>query len=310
MKKCSSCSGAANHDDIDLRIRNLQKKNDLLTQSVLSLVTQLTDSRDRSATQRNLQALIPRLTRIVGGTEVARGMYAESCLIGTRNWNGTISWFCTGVLIDRTTVLSAAHCINSTASSFVVALNLESMFVDLSHSDTEIIDVRKVVVHPNYYTHRQGAHDIAVLVLQEAAITTPVRLATTVQINQAESVRLVGFGNNDKNSSKGFGIKREVLVDIKSLRRNNQDNLNQDEAKYGFDSDLEFIAGGEGKDSCNGDSGGPAYIEVDGQRFLAGLTSRAVKNYSHICADGGVYTRVDMHQNFIASVQSAGQFFF
>lgn len=303
MGKCTSCADDS-HKFEDNVIKNLQRKNELLANSLLELTTYLTQTNKRGNTSAPLQKLIPELQRIVGGVAVEEGEFPECCLIGNRNANGTISWFCTGVLVDSKTVLSAAHCINAEKSSFVVALNLESIFKDIANNDTEIIDVRRVVVHPNYSTHRLNANDMAVLILQEEAKTKPVKVATSKQLKDAKQVKLVGFGNNDMASTKGFGVKRKVDVDIVSLRRTEEDNLNQDEAQHEFDSDLEFVAGGNGFDSCNGDSGGPAYIEIKGKRYVAGLTSRAAANYDNICGDGGVYTRVDVQADFIKEAKS------
>ena len=64
----------------------------------------------------------------------------------------------------------------------------------------------------------------------------------------------------------------------------------------------EIVAGGNGVDSCNGDSGGPAYVEVDGEVQLAGATSRATKNFTQPCGDGGIYTRVDRYVDWIRQV--------
>ena len=74
------------------------------------------------------------------------------------------------------------------------------------------------------------------------------------------------------------------------------------EEVLGFEGDLEFVAGGAGFDSCNGDSGGPAYIDVAGQRVVAGLTSRGTETARNPCGEGGIYTRVDVHLNFIRNV--------
>jgi secreted trypsin-like serine protease len=56
------------------------------------------------------------------------------------------------------------------------------------------------------------------------------------------------------------------------------------------------------KDSCKGDSGGPAYIDVDGEWQLAGATSRGTCKARRICGDGGIYTRVHAYVDWIESV--------
>jgi len=137
------------------------------------------------------------------------------------------------------------------------------------------------------------------MILRRRANVTPVRLATAEEFLAAQETTLVGFGNDDILSTRGFGIKREVTVPILKTGDDASDDL---EEELGFDPDLEFVAGGEGFDSCNGDSGGPAYITVGGDRVAAGLTSRATETARNPCGDGGIYTRVDMHAAFIRRI--------
>ena len=112
----------------------------------------------------------------------------------------------------------------------------------------------------------------SVIILRKPATTAPAPIASAAELNAATRVTLVGFGNDDIQSTKGFGVKRIVEVDMVSIRRASTDNLDADEQKFGYESDLEFVAGGNGFDTCNGDSGGPVYISVGGVTKVAGLT--------------------------------------
>ncbi len=94
----------------------------------------------------------------------------------------------------------------------------------------------------------------------------------------------------------GFGIKREVVVQMNAVRKTDEEDLSAAESTLGFNSFTEFVAGrkGSGMDSCNGDSGGPAYIFVgEDQRKVAGATSRATAERTDNCGDGGIYVRID-----------------
>jgi hypothetical protein len=42
-----------------------------------------------------------------------------------------------------------------------------------------------------------------------------------------------------------------------------------------------------------------AMVIVDGIRKLAGLTSRATKGAINPCGEGGIYSRIDVHIDFI-----------
>jgi endonuclease G len=237
--------------------------------------------------------------RIVGGTDVAEGQYPECALIGQKHANGTTTWFCTGALIHPRVVLTAGHCFDPAEGAIpnVVALSCVDMN---SLSKAEIVPAKACVQHPSYPS--TGLSDLSVIVLRREAKTKPIVVASTPELVKAEETTLVGFGNSDFKSTRGFGRKREVDVEITHLRRSTNDDLDDAEEQFGFESDLEFTAGGEGFDSCNGDSGGPAYIRVGSGLRLAGLTSRAFEHATRPCGDGGIYTRVDVHREFIAGV--------
>ena len=74
-----------------------------------------------------------------------------------------------------------------------------------------------------------------------------------------------------------------------------------DDACLSFDKDCqpeaaphgEFIAGGDGTDTCDGDSGGPIYGYMHGRYHLLGITSRAVRPSKTHCGDGGIYIQFD-----------------
>jgi endonuclease G len=256
---------------------------------------------ERNLRNRNAETLAKRIDRIVGGRPVKPGRYPECCLIGESFSNRTQRWFCTGVLIHPRIVVTAAHCHTPPElRANIVALRAENQ--DLL-ANAELRSARRTRINPKY--PQTGLNDIAVLILRRASTIQPVPIASSAEINTANAVMLVGFGNDDINSTRGFGIKRVVNVPIISIRRNPGQNLDTDEQMFGYESDLEFVAGGNGFDSCNGDSGGPAYIRVGGVRKLAGLTSRGTKTATNPCGDGGIYTRIDVHMDFIRNVACA-----
>jgi hypothetical protein len=70
----------------------------------------------------------------------------------------------------------------------------------------------------------------------------PALLATAAQLATAQTVHLVGFGYNDAQLPKGFGVKRGVRVPIGAVKRSAADSLTQFEALTGFHADYEFVA--------------------------------------------------------------------
>ncbi|MBP9222782.1 MAG: trypsin-like serine protease [Verrucomicrobiales bacterium] len=269
--------------------------------STRSLVRSSGDSLDQCE-RSSPAALALRSTRIIGGEETNR--FPHCAFIGRRTGSARPeewSWFCTGVLINPRVVLSAAHCQPSAPD--VVALNSRGLH-DLGNR-VEKIGILKSIVPDRYgRTGRIANYDIAIYILESPAGTAPVNAASASDLQNARQVTLAGFGRDDISSSRGFGVKREVTVDIRSLRRGHE-NLDREEALYGFESDDEFVAGSPVMDSCNGDSGGPAYIadpRNPNEWLVAGLTSRSTADSLSACGDGGVYTRIDSHWDWIVEV--------
>jgi hypothetical protein len=53
----------------------------------------------------------------------------------------------------------------------------------------------------------------------------------------------------------------------------------------------EIVVGGAGVDTCAGDSGGPLYLPVEGDFWLAGLATRGLPDAA--CGAGGIFLRTD-----------------
>ncbi|HKS26485.1 MAG TPA: serine protease [Pyrinomonadaceae bacterium] len=258
---------------------------------------------ERDVRARNAERLVRVMTRIVGGTPVGVGDFPECCLVGQMFGNGAFGWFCTGVLVHPRIVLTAAHCHDTpqSQSGVVVALNAENKD---QLGNAEIIRASRVRIHPNY-REATAVNDIAVIILAQSAVTPPVPIANSNELADATNTRLVGFGHEDLAGTRGFGVKRRVDVPITNLRRSQDDDLDEAELDLGFESDLEFTAGGQGFDTCNGDSGGPAYILVGNGRKVAGLTSRPFRILNTLCGEGGIYTRIDANMNFVRQVAAS-----
>jgi endonuclease G len=241
-------------------------------------------------------AMPSELHRIVGGDLVPPGGIPTCCCIGDAT-----RWFCTGVVVAPTVVLTAAHC-GHNITRVMVGGNKVSPSPD---SDARLIAVRAVRVHPGYRPSPYNENDITVLILASPANVTPVPLATIEQLRAATEVELVGFGYNDPQRPLGFGVKRRVTAPLGPVKLSPQDDFGQLPSLFGFHPDYELVAGrkGLGRDTCNGDSGGPAYIrDSAGRLAVAGLTSRATREAAVNCGDGGIYVRPDMFRAWINEV--------
>jgi secreted trypsin-like serine protease len=230
----------------------------------------------------NAKQLIPDRRRIVGG--IPTSDYPDCVAVGTDT-----GWCCTGTLVSPNVVVTAGHCVKGGCASRVFL----GEDVEAQQAGT-VISVRQAVSHPGYNPQSE-TNDIAVLILSNDADSEPRAIASGEALNAATSVRLAGYGNTDVYSSGGYGKRRMVDVPLASA-----------DPRYGADPDTEFVAGAPflDRDSCNGDSGGPAFVQFGRKWYLAGATSRGTRTANPIrkCGDGGIYTRVGVFDDWIRSV--------
>lgn len=233
----------------------------------------------------NAAQLIEDTNRIVGG--VPTNEFPDCVAVGSAG-----GWCCTGTLVARNVVVTAGHCRGGCSSRIFIGKNVAL--------PGEIVNVASAVRHPAY--GQGGKHnDLAVLILaRDVTSVNPRRIATSAMVNNVTSVRVVGYGNTDPESTTGYGIRRMVDVPVASASCSTV----QAQTKYGCDAGLELVAGKPllNKDSCNGDSGGPIYIKSGATWYVAGATSRATNNSTRPCGDGGIYVRLDKYATWIRSV--------
>ncbi len=199
-------------------------------------------------------------------------------------WPGTVGIVregrlrCTGTAINPRVVVTAAHCVE-----YVTGPSRVRVYIGEGAEGSLVTGQYKVTrfaYSPLYARHDTGWNDVAYLLLDTAfdlpldayvpVLTNPEEIAEVLQLGKPST--LVGFGLREDG---GNGLKFEVEAPIVAIGSN------------------EVSIASDGKDTCTGDSGGPAYAQLgSGEWRVYGVTSRAIALQSP-CGAGGIYGRMD-----------------
>ncbi len=177
-----------------------------------------------------------------------------------------ISQLCTATLVGQRTVITAAHCIQP---------DKEHIF----YLGSDGYSPEEIVVHPQWNPDPQSlANDIAVLRLDHAPGIAPSVISRTAP-SVGMLVTLIGYGVTAE------GLKD---ADVKRIATNTIHEV--------FEKRFNIAGTGGGTgNTCHGDSGGPAFAEVEGQEVQVGVTSAGMGE----CGTLGYETRVDAYLDWL-----------
>jgi secreted trypsin-like serine protease len=217
--------------------------------------------------------------KIVGGTAVPDGKYPFIAALLNTNFGSTTfqQQFCGGTLIDKDSVLTAAHCVFGESAAPLRATVGRTV---LDSNQGQKRKVSKIFIHPLYNPGQNDAYDAAVLTLSgNVSGIAPIKLATSNQDfleTPGHNAAVAGWGNTIAQPAGGSAGSsfpnrmREAQVPL----------VSDAEAKkvYGnlFISPVMVAAGKTGKDTCQGDSGGPMFAKVNSGYTQIGITSWGV----------------------------------
>lgn len=186
----------------------------------------------------------------------------------------TDSSICGGVLLNSTTIITAAHCVFQ-ANNVKCYLNV----VNRMHLPQPLVPLG-IFIHPQY-DNVALHHDLAILKI------TPIHVSTFIEILR-EPLPI-----DTPVVVRGWGMQRDGKLSI-SLRDVHVKIQTPESCSYKYGPDfvqqLQVCAGDTISDFCVGDSGGPLIYK---DKFLVGIVSYTGQQ----CADGkpSVYTKLSSY---------------
>lgn len=220
---------------------------------------------------------------IIGGdvVQVSDPAAYSTVALMSINANQKTSPRCTGTLISKNLVLTAAHCVDRIKPAKVI-ISFSTEVTENFNPET-MRKVKAIKAHDRYGLGSR-LNDVALIVIEDVAPAT----AKSIEILEpkynlvvGQSMLLAGFGvTDDKNQTAPTALQQVRVKLVKILDTILVTNQT------------------EGGGACNGDSGGPAYLEKNNQLYVYGIT-RGPHDGANNCRQYGEYTYASKFKEFI-----------
>ena len=235
---------------------------------------------------------------ILGGTNAGRNEYPEYTLLIFTDGRGNITGLCGGTMIASNKLLTAAHCAQNRASTYFAIPGFYSFNDRITRNN--LIQINRVVDHPSY-SQQSLDFDVAVMTLSRTTSVPSAKLVRGNNLFVGEQGTVIGTGlTATVPSPVALDVLQQVAAPIISnkqcisnyIRFTGVDLITPNMVCAGFSN--------SSNGTCSGDSGGPLFVDVRGQRAIAGLVSFGLITCEANRATD-VYARMTAFTDFIHS---------
>ena len=166
---------------------------------------------------------------------------------------------CTGTLIARDVILTAAHC---------VAPGTNYKMVDYKSKPPRLLDIKRAAAHPQFNMQSLLAHrataDVALLQLASPPPAQPATFGGALMpVAVGQRLTVVGMGVAVRGDGRSGGVARAASLSVTGRPGTLQIRL--------VDPSTNNTRAGLG--ACTGDSGAPAFLDSNGGSVIVGVVS-------------------------------------